>query len=176
MRWCGAVLADETLWIWVLASLAALLAAVQTLRIVVGRAWARWTARRRARRGRRGERIAERILQKQGYRVVARQPRCTLPMWIDGRETTLTLQLDLVVERGGRRFVAEVKTGAGAHPSARATRRQLLEYCVAVGARGALLVDADARRIHEVEFALPFGTGAEPLNVASRPARRARAA
>jgi len=148
---------DDTLWIWAVAVFAALIALVQTLRMVVRRMWDRWTARRRSQRGLRGERIAERMLEKRGYRIVARQPKCSLPMWVDGQQIELGLRLDLVVERDGQRFVAEVKTGAGARPDSRATRRQLLEYCVAVEARGALLVDADAGRIHRVEFALPFG-------------------
>jgi len=167
---------DDTAWLWALAVVAALLALVQTLRMIALRAWHRWIARRRTRHGLRGEGIAERLLEKHGYRIVARQAKCTLPMWVDGREIELGLRIDLVVERDGQRFVAEVKTGAGARPDSRATRRQLLEYCVAAEARGALLVDADARRIHTVEFALPFEREGARVSGASRPERTARAA
>jgi hypothetical protein len=52
--------------------------------------------------------------------------------------------------------VAEVKTGQDAPEiAAPATRRQLLEYRCAFGVDGVLLVDAEARKVHAVDFALP---------------------
>jgi hypothetical protein len=71
----------------------------------------------------------------------------------DGEPQAIELRADLLVSRAGRRFVAEVKTGASApRLQTPATRRQLLEYSVAYDADGVLLVDIDAQRIHEVRF------------------------
>ena len=66
------------------------------------------------------------------------------------------MRADFVVVRRGRRYVAEVKTGQAAPDiAAPATRRQLLEYRCAFGVDGVLLVDAEAGRVHAVDFALP---------------------
>src|SRR5262249_25161346 len=58
--------------------------------------------------------------------------------------------------RAGGAAVARGRRGAGRREvAARATRRQLLEYRCAFGVDGVLLVDAEARRVQPVEFALP---------------------
>ncbi len=68
-------------------------------------------------------------------------------------------------------LVAEVKTGERA-PSltTAATRRQLLEYAVAYGADGVLLVDPEAGAIREVDFALAVAP-APPTPPATHPTR-----
>ncbi|HJL48628.1 MAG TPA: hypothetical protein RMG45_22390 [Polyangiaceae bacterium LLY-WYZ-15_(1-7)] len=75
-------------------------------------------------------------------------------LWVDGREREITARADFLVERGGRRFVADAKTGEQAKVTGRATRRQLLEYRHAYAVDGVLLVDAEAGRIVEVGFGL----------------------
>jgi len=117
----------------------------------------RLLARRRGRainaRGRRGESAAERLLVSEDYRIVARQARTSYEILVDGQTQSVDLVLDFVVERNGERFVAEVKTGSTAPRIDRAeTRRQLLEYQVATGARRVLLVDADNETITVVGF------------------------
>ena len=68
----------------------------------------------------------------------------------DGR--TL-LRADLLVTRNGRRYVAEVKTGRTApRLDCAATRRQLLEYRIAFGVDGVLLVDAESDCVIVVEL------------------------
>ena len=68
-------------------------------------------------------------------------------------DRVIALRADLLVERGGRRYVAEVKTGEAAPSLATAaTRRQLLEYLIAYRVDGVLLVDAERGSVHEVEF------------------------
>jgi hypothetical protein len=58
-----------------------------------------------------------------------------------------------MVLRGGRRFVAEIKTGDQApDPSFPATRRQLLEYQLVFEVEGLLLVDMAAGRVRTVSF------------------------
>jgi hypothetical protein len=75
---------------------------------------------------------------------------------VSGREVEVRLFADLLVARGRKRYVAEVKTGAVAPRIDNApTRRQLLEYLFAFGVDGVLLVDASADRVHEVVFSLP---------------------
>jgi hypothetical protein len=119
------------------------------------RAWRRWVARRRTRRAFRGEREAETVLARAGYRVDERQPALDWPVALDGVPHPIQLRADLIVSRDGRRFVAEVKTGARApRIETAATRRQLLEYAVAYDVDAVLLVDMEAETITEVTFAL----------------------
>jgi hypothetical protein len=121
--------------------------------------WGR--ARRRLARANRGrqrlarwaERAAERLVQRAGYKILERQALRRWHLRIDGRLRQVSSRVDLLVERRGRRFVADVKTGDLApDPTKPATRRQLLEYLLLFGADGALLIDMEKRRIREVEF------------------------
>lgn len=110
-------------------------------------------ARRRAARAGAGEDRAVGLLEAAGFRIVARQARIAWAPLVDGEPCELELRADYLVECGGERFVAEVKTGDEA-PSitTAATRRQLLEYSVAFDADGILLVCPERDEIHRIEF------------------------
>jgi len=150
------------------------LAAGALLLLVLGRAGralrrraASKRARRRSAHALEGERDAESLLAEAGYAVVDRQPRITWTVICDGEEVSVDLRADLLVEREGLRYVAEVKTGdAAPRLSNSSTRRQLLEYRVAYDVDAALLVDMEARCVAEVEFSVPGR-----LPVSSRPSR-----
>ncbi|MEM1418379.1 MAG: PD-(D/E)XK nuclease family protein [Myxococcota bacterium] len=113
-------------------------------------------AHRRARRWVAGEARAARLLRRAGYRVEATQARTQLRLEVDGEPLEVELRVDFLVSKGGRRFVADAKTGREA-PALRnaATRRQLLEYRCAFAVDGALLVDAESGRVRRIEFELP---------------------
>jgi hypothetical protein len=93
------------------------------------------------------------MLAAAGYRIVERQATTVWYPRIDGEPLETEVRADYVVEVDGELLVAEVKTGAAA-PSVgnAATRRQLLEYLVAFGADGVLLVCPERGVIHRVEF------------------------
>jgi hypothetical protein len=110
--------------------------------------------RARQARGKRAELHAETLLREAGYAIVARQRRSAYRLRADTLEVPVGLAVDFVVSRNGRELVAEVKTGAAASLAHADTRRQLLEYQLASGARGVLLVDPERDRITEVSF--PF--------------------
>ena len=143
---------DVSLEQWIIIALVVLLL-VAWMRL---RAWASRGTRRamdRAQRAGAGEKAAERLLSEQGYRIVDRQVRCVWWIEIDGEEEEVELRADLLVERGGERFVAEVKTGVNApDPAFPPTRRQLLEYALAFAPYGVLLVDMEDEEIMEVHF------------------------
>lgn len=126
--------------------------------LVVGRWLRTWRgsarAHRRADRAIAGETDAVALLERSGYRIVARQARIWWAPLLDGEPHETELRADYLVEaRGGELFVAEVKTGDLAPQLATAaTRRQLLEYHVAFGVSGVLLVCPERRAIHRVEF------------------------
>lgn len=98
-----------------------------------------------------GEEEAERLLERGGYRVVDRQVTGAFTLWIDDEPVALRCRADLLVERRGERFVAEVKTGSRApDPTHPATRRQLMEYLVAFPVSGVILVDMERRVLRRV--------------------------
>jgi len=167
----------ESQWLlvaWLLGALAAL---------VLARWLGRWRgsarARRRSARALAGEAAAAALLERAGYRIVARQATARWAPLLDGEPQELEVRADYLVEGGGERLVAEVKTGDEApRLETAATRRQLLEYLIAFEADGVLLVcpergDRRARGvIHRVEF--PGVAGAAPA--AGDALRGARAA
>jgi hypothetical protein len=112
--------------------------------------------RRRAARAQRAERDAAALLEASGFVVLARQQRQRWALEVDGRALEFTLIADYLVERGGRRWVAEVKTGERALDLRHGpTRRQLLEYQQAFGVAGVLLVDAEGETLQRVSFVEP---------------------
>lgn len=110
-------------------------------------------AKRRARRAVRGELEAEALLSERGYRLLGRQLRETWIIEVGGEPTPIELRADLLVEREGLSYVAEVKTGDVAPLVTHApTRRQLLEYLIAFDADGILLVEPEIGEVREVRF------------------------
>ena len=108
--------------------------------------WYRWL-------GRRGEASAESLLKAAGYTIVDAQLRLPCSYLVDDEAVPYAVRVDFMVEKGGRRYVAEAKNGPSASdPRTTATRRQLLEYAVMWQAHGVLLVDVPGRRVRVVEF------------------------
>jgi len=108
--------------------------------------WSRW-------RGRRGESLAVGLLMRAGYAIVSEQTERRCRLLVDGEPVDYVVRADFIVEREGRRFVAEAKNGIqAADPRHRATRRQLREYSVVFDAAGVLLIDIPARRIRSIVF------------------------
>ena len=104
------------------------------------------------RRGARGEARSRRILERHGYRIVAEQERIVGQLLVDGEPLRFELRADAIVEKGGQRLVAEIKTGGAAAPTSRETRRQLLEYAHVFRPDGVLLVDVGAERVYRIDF------------------------
>jgi Holliday junction resolvase len=136
----------------------------------LGRLWstanARWVGRAHNLRGQRGERQAERLLRRAGYAPCARHVRGSYAVQVGDETIEVALQADYVVERGGRRLVAEVKTGRHAPRFEHAeTRRQLLEYQLAFGVESVLLVDVEAGEVREVRFPVASGIAGSRTHV-----------
>jgi len=134
---------------WLIAAIAALVAF-----LLLVRGWLRgMRARARSARAYAGEREGARILRAHGFAIVGAQVAAEYPVEVDGEIVVCGVRADYVVQKRGARFVAEVKTGALApRIDTAATRRQLLEYEIAFGVDGVLLVDADRDVIHTVSF------------------------
>jgi hypothetical protein len=142
-------------WLAVVAIIGAI-AAVQTLRLTLLRGAPSRRARARSRRAVAGESQAERLLEKAGFRIAARQPRSQVRVWVDREPLDVEVRGDLLVQKGRRFYLAEVKTGTRAPCITHGpTRRQLLEYSHAFDVDGLLLVDADQGTIRRITFSEP---------------------
>lgn len=118
--------------------------------------WRRARRVRRAARASRAERAAASVLEAHGYAIIGRQVRQRWSLLADGQELSFHLVADYLVESGGARWVAEVKTGERALDLRYGpTRRQMLEYRQAFGVEGVLLVDAEAESVRSVQFREP---------------------
>lgn len=162
---------------WAVLAIVALAGALLALMLArMVRGWrGSWRARRRAARAGAGEEDAVALLLRAGFRIVARQARTRWAPLVDGEPIETELRADYLVEAGGERLVAEVKTGDAAPSLATAaTRRQLLEYHVAFAVDGVLLVCPERGAIHRVEF--PLGDRASPGLPTHRTPRLPRAA
>ena len=124
---------------------------------VAKRKFEQWRFTRRLvatlRRAGEAESRAARILTRAGYAVIGSQVPTRYTLWIDDKPLSIGLRADYIVRQRGRVFVAEVKSGKFA-PNLQtvATRRQLLEYRMAFGVDGVLLVDAETDLIHQIVF------------------------
>lgn len=108
---------------------------------------------RRSRRGRKLEGRAAKLLSAKGYCVLGEQVPAEVRLRIDGAERRSTIHVDFIARKGGRLFAADSKSGLAALSPGRAeVRRQLLEYCLAFGCDGGLLVDMEKSRVREVDF------------------------
>jgi hypothetical protein len=135
------------------------IALAQTARLTWSRAGGRRLAARARRLGAEGERRAEDLLRAAGYRVIERQVHAVYAIHVDGTASEAHVRADFLVERRGRRFVADAKRGPEAsRATSPATRRQLLEYRHAYAVDGVLLVDAERGRVHTIEVASSIGT------------------
>ena len=122
----------------------------------VFRRWRSWQVRRQARRARRAEHRAEQLLAAEGYRVIDTQVRAPITWSLGPEVHEGFVQADLLVARGRRRYVAEVKTGRTGRESDAETRRQLLEYYLAFPVHGVLLVDMERKAVLPVRFQTQF--------------------
>jgi len=103
-------------------------------------------------RGRKGEKNSIKLLENYGYKVLDEQIKLNGYFFIDDKLSEFDLRPDLLVEKDGVKYIAEIKTGEVANPSNRNTRRQLHEYSYYSNEDIILLVDPIKKSIKKVSF------------------------
>jgi hypothetical protein len=103
-------------------------------------------------RGKKGERTSIKLLEKNGYKVLDEQIKLNGYFFIDDELNEFDLRPDLLVEKDGVQYIAEIKTGEVANPSNRNTRRQLHEYSFYSNQEVVLLVDPIKKTIKRLSF------------------------
>jgi Holliday junction resolvase-like predicted endonuclease len=93
------------------------------------------------------------LLKKYGFDILDVQKGASYFIFINGRPKEIKVRADVIVKKGGKVYVAEVKSGKTS-PSADipATRRQLLEYYLVYKPAGILLVDMEQQKIKTIEY------------------------
>lgn len=115
----------------------------------------RWRVRRRLQRAIVPEAEAVALAERKGFKVIATRLRRDIRMRVDDESMRLEVRADLLLTKWRRRYVGQVRSGREAlDPAHRDTRQQLMEYRVAFGADGVLLVDIEGRKLKRVEFGL----------------------
>jgi hypothetical protein len=119
----------------------------------LSRAYQRMKTQRRFSRAHKKEAEAAVLLEGYGYRVLGSQVEGSIDLTQDGESLSATLRADYWVEKNGRSYIAEAKSGSKViHVLDRGTRRQLLEYLVSYQVDGVLLVNTEDRIVSEVCF------------------------
>jgi hypothetical protein len=108
-----------------------------------------WLLRKR---GQKGEKVSINLLEKNGYKILDEQIKLNGYLFIDDDLKKFELRPDLLVEKDGVQYIAEVKTGEVANPTNRNTRRQLHEYSYYSGHDVVLLVDPIKKSIKRLSF------------------------
>lgn len=111
------------------------------------------------RRARTLEKQAIYFLEERGFRCVGEQVEREAFFLMDGRKIPFRVRADYLLERDGKRYVAEVKTGKQTRtPEHPLVRRQLLEYALLFAPWSVLFVDGEKGRVHEVSFPWAFSS------------------
>ena len=103
-------------------------------------------------KGQQGEKTSIRLLEKNGYKIIDEQIKLNGYFFIDDDINRFDLRPDLLVEKDGLRYIAEIKTGEVANPTNRNTRRQLHEYSYYSGHNEVLLIDPIKQSIKRLSF------------------------
>ena len=115
-------------------------------------AWKNFLFSLRKKRGARGETKAVKLLAEHGYKIVQSQVMLPGHIYVDDDRLDFDIRPDYQVERGGVRYLAEVKTGNAAKVSNRSTRRQLREYTRLGNTDTIVLVDATTGTVSKIRF------------------------
>ena len=76
-------------------------------------------------------------------------------LFIDDKPHRVTVKADMIVKKGSKTYVAEVKTGEKVtSPKYTDTRRQLLEYYMVYRPNGLILVDMERQKLRTVEYSI----------------------
>lgn len=115
----------------------------------------RWKLRKRMQKAKKGEYKAIKFMKSQGFRVTDLQKEGSYTLFIDDKPHVVNVKADMIVKKGKKTYVAEVKTGDKVtSPKYTDTRRQLLEYYMVYQPSGLLLVDMEKQKVRKVEYSI----------------------
>ena len=109
--------------------------------------------KKRFKRGAKLEKQAARFLEKKGYKILGEQVEFEHKYKVGNSYKISKLNIDYLVSKNSRIYIVEVKSGNSAISIAnKSTRRQLLEYAIAIPNDGVFLLDMENKDLQLVEF------------------------
>ena len=106
-------------------------------------------------RGIKLEKAAAKFLEKKGFEILGQQVPFVHTYYVNGIKTESDLIVDYFVKKNGKYFVIEVKSGNSAISIAnKNTRRQILEYSIAIPCDGVYLLDMENRKLQKITFSI----------------------
>ncbi|MFW6244538.1 MAG: hypothetical protein ACOC36_01495 [Fibrobacterota bacterium] len=108
--------------------------------------------RKRFIHGKVAEKKAAAYFRKHGYRILGTQVKAGSCFYADGRKHSFEVKADMIVQKDGKQFLVEVKTGEDARPGHASTRRQIFEYNHIYKPDKLVLFDADNEKHYLITF------------------------
>lgn len=106
-------------------------------------------------KAKRAENLAVKILENAGYKVLEVQKRLKVKTKIDGKEYSNTIIADMIVQKGVKTYLVEIKTGKQVEKTITPLiRRQLLEYYLIYKPDGLILLNMETGKLHNISFNL----------------------
>ena len=104
------------------------------------------------RKGKKAEQKAIKLLKKNGYKIESFQTTAKGKLLQDDEKVNFFIRADLIVSKGKKKFIVEVKSGKAASIEEINTRRQLLEYSKVFNNNNLILIDTEKNKIKKIEF------------------------
>ncbi|MBU1026702.1 MAG: hypothetical protein KKA31_03115 [Candidatus Margulisbacteria bacterium] len=99
---------------------------------------------------------AERLLQKNGYQVLNRRQKATVMTNVDGKDHLGYVEVDFIVKKNGKKYVAIVPLAEGeTDPNEPIFRRKLMEIDRAFGFNGVITLNLGSGQVQRVSFRFP---------------------
>lgn len=109
--------------------------------------------RKRFERGNMLETRAKTFLENKGFLIIDEQKAYNHNYEVNGERRSSKLKVDYVVEKKGKRYIVEVKSGKSAISlDDKNSRRQLLEYDFVIENEGVFLLDMENEKMQFVKF------------------------
>lgn len=92
------------------------------------------------------------FLERAGYTILGIQLKETVTILVDDKAHESLVKADLLVRKGFKKYIVEVKTGQQTSPTLPNVRRQLLEYYLIYKPDGILLLDMEKEKLKKIGF------------------------
>jgi Holliday junction resolvase-like predicted endonuclease len=121
-------------------------------------------SRRRLKRGIQKEKEAYKVLKKLGYKIIGNNIKYSYPLQVNEDSINVNLEIDYLVEKKGKSYIIEVKSGESASKITNSsTRRQILEYSQFIKNDGIFLLDMEQEILQEIIFPIKHKNKPQPF-------------
>ncbi|MCG1012675.1 hypothetical protein JT739_08695 [Tepidanaerobacter sp. GT38] len=115
----------------------------------------RWKLKKRLQKAKKSEYEAIKLMKKYGFEILDLQKKYAYTLYVDDKPHKVTVKADMIVKKGNKIYIAEVKSGDKVtSPRYTDTRRQLLEYYMVYRPSGLILVDMEKQKLRTVEYSI----------------------